>query len=103
MSDSEPSIEARSIINSLAATSSFSAVGFRAGWDLGCDLSCDLADRLVFNWDAITHSEKAGAHLSACGGRTQELIDRLTKSPTSSLIRPAQFQPIAKTIREKSD
>ena len=35
MSDSDTSIEARSIINSLAATSSFSAVGFFAAGLIG--------------------------------------------------------------------
>src|SRR6185437_7236655 len=73
MSDSETSIEARAIINSLAATSSFSAVGFFAG--------CVLAGMLVFNWGAIAAwVAMCGAHLSACRGRTQELIDRLTKT-----------------------
>jgi hypothetical protein len=44
MSDSDTSIEARSIIKALAATSSLSAVGF---------VAAGLIGTLVFNCDAI--------------------------------------------------
>ena len=68
MSLSDTSIEERSIINSLAASSNFSAVLFFAAGS--------LTGTLVFNCDAMTACrENARAQISRCSGRTQELID----------------------------
>src|ERR1700733_9599731 len=63
---SDTSIELRSIINPLAATSSFSAVVFF--------LATGLAAKLVFNRD-MRHPTGTGAQLTRCHGATQELID----------------------------
>jgi hypothetical protein len=67
MSDSDTSIEARSIISSLAATSSFSAVVFLP--------TGSLLGTLVFKADPIPARRKSGPHISACRACTQELID----------------------------
>ena len=67
MSDSDTSIEAPSIINSLAATSSFSAVVFLP--------PASLVGTLVFNSEAMDTLPEIRPHISACRGRTQELID----------------------------
>jgi hypothetical protein len=68
MSLSDTSIEERSIISSLAATRSLSAVVFfPAG---------SLLDTLVFNGDPMTClSGDARAQITRCACRTQELID----------------------------
>src|SRR4051812_43029364 len=69
MSLSETSIELRSIMSSLAATSSRSAVLLRDG---------SFVAALVLGCGAIDHPENWPA-VSACDGCTQELIERLTK------------------------
>jgi len=73
MSESDHSIEERSIINSLAATRSFSAVAFFR--------YRSLVGTLVFNCDPMTcPSGESAPQITRCRSRTQELIDRLTKS-----------------------
>ena len=61
------SIEERSIINSLAATRSFSAVVFfPPGIRFGT---------LVFNCDPMARLSAIRSQITRCGSRTQELID----------------------------
>jgi hypothetical protein len=68
MSFSDTSIEERSIISSLAATRSLSAVVFFP--------PASLADTLLFNWDLMCGlSGECGAQISRCRRCTQELID----------------------------
>jgi hypothetical protein len=67
MSLRDTSIEDRSIISSLAATSSFSAVVF-----FPPEI---LIGTLVFNSDAMTCLTGTGAQITRCGGLPQELID----------------------------
>src|SRR5437868_15216650 len=87
MSLSETSIELRSIMSSLAATSSLSAVllrgagSFVAAVVLGCGAIGDPE-----NWPAV----------SACDGCTQELIERLTKLAGSRKSRATYQHPSAK-------
>src|SRR3954454_15093261 len=90
MSLSETSIELRSIMSSLAATSSLSAVLLRGAGS--------LVAALVLGWGAIGDPENWPA-VSARDGCTQELIERLTKlSP--SLKSPATFRHPSAEIRE---
>jgi hypothetical protein len=68
MSLSDTSIEERSIISSLAATRSFSAVVFLA--------PASLVGTLVFNCDPIAlPAGKSAPQISRCCGPSQELID----------------------------
>src|SRR6202140_3897742 len=84
MSLKDTSIEERSIISSLAATTSFSAVVFLA--------ACSRDGMLVFNSDPMTClAGKSRAQITRCSTRTQELIDRLTKSFT--FLKPAPLIP----------
>src|SRR5260370_41807317 len=88
----DTSMEERPIISSLAATSSFSAVAFLTAEGRG--------GMLVFNSDPMTclGGEMRG-QITRCGARTQQLIDRLTKSLT--LLTPApSFQNPTITTRE---
>src|SRR5882724_5518752 len=97
MSLSDTSIEERSIINSLAATKSFSAVVvFPPG---------SLVYKVVFNCDPICDRTAAcreiRPQITRCESRAQELIDRLTKS-TSTLKSAPVIQTPPITIRESS-
>src|SRR6266404_2673862 len=95
MSLKDTSIEERSIISSLAATKSFSAVAFLAAGGRG--------GMLVFNSDPMTClAGEIRAQITRCGTRTQELIDRLTKSFAPLKPAPLIPNPNHKPIRESS-
>src|SRR6476469_5033754 len=91
MSLSEISIEERSIISSLAATSNFSAVEF---FPLG-----SLFGTLVVT--EIPDLAEERPQISPSSASPQELIDRLTKQPAAPYIRPDN-QPF-KIIQGETD
>src|ERR1700760_2981540 len=85
MSLSEISIEDRAIIKSLAATINRSAVAFRPA---AVRPASGRTGALVFNCAAIElPAAKSRAQISRSQRFTQELIERLTKSPAAILIR----------------